>query len=113
MLALGFLPAALRARDPAIIRDFESRFERLGLPALLLQVLTGVALAHLYLPPREWFAFSGPISSSIAVKLLLLLAILALAVHARLRLIPRLSPQNLPVLGQVLRGKPEIGRAHV
>jgi putative copper export protein len=38
VLSLSVLPRALRARDPAIISEFESGLERLGIPALLVQV---------------------------------------------------------------------------
>ncbi|MBI2492153.1 MAG: copper transporter, partial [Candidatus Rokubacteria bacterium] len=50
VLSLSVLPRALRTRDPAIIRDFESAFERVGLPALLVQVLTGLWLALHWVP---------------------------------------------------------------
>ena len=42
VLALTVLPRALRARDPQILLQFESGYERVGMPALLLQVLTGL-----------------------------------------------------------------------
>lgn len=42
VLSISVLPRALRARDPGIIREFESGFERLGIPALLVQVVTGL-----------------------------------------------------------------------
>ena len=61
VLSLSVLPRALRARDPAIIREFESGFERLGIPALLVQVVTGLWLAHHWAPDiAGWFAPSTP-----------------------------------------------------
>lgn len=100
VLAAAVLPRALRARDPQRIRDFEAAFEPLGLPALVLQVATGLWLAYRYLPdPRAWLTFSNPLSAGVAAKLLLLAATVALALHARLRLIPRLDARTLPALG--------------
>lgn len=99
VLAVAVLPRALRERDARRIREFEAGFERIGLPALVVQVLTGLWLAHRYLPdPRHWLTFSNPISAGVAAKLLLLVATIALALHARLRLIPRLEARTLPLL---------------
>ena len=99
VLTLGFLPKALRERDPEVIRFFESRYERVGIPALLVQVVTGVILAFHYLPDfSSWFAFDNPTSTHIVLKLVLLGATLALALHARLRLVPNLAENNLRYL---------------
>ncbi|MBX9754682.1 MAG: CopD family protein [Pseudomonadaceae bacterium] len=98
ILALKILPPAWRARDPAPIRAFEERYEALGLPALLLQVITGVWLATLWLPASAWLS-DNPVASLIRFKLALLGLSLALGAHARLRLIPRLSGANLGGLG--------------
>ncbi|MFZ3186256.1 MAG: CopD family protein [Pseudomonas sp.] len=94
ILALKILPPAWRARDPAPIRAFEERYEALGLPALLLQVITGIWLATLWLPASAWLS-DNPVASLIRVKLALLALSLMLGAHARLRLIPRLSGANL------------------
>lgn len=99
VLSLSVLPRALRARDPAIIREFESGFERLGIPALLVQVVTGLWLAHHWVPDvGGWFSPSTPAARLILLKLALLAATVALAVHARLRVIPRLDAATLRVL---------------
>lgn len=50
VLALTVLPHALRARDPKLLHDFEEGFEKLAIPALLLQVVTGVWMALQWLP---------------------------------------------------------------
>lgn len=94
ILALKILPPAWRARDPAPIRAFEERYEALGLPALLLQVITGIWLATLWLPVSAWLS-DNPLASLIRFKLALLGLSLALGAHARLRLIPRLCGANL------------------
>ncbi|MCC6806559.1 MAG: CopD family protein [Deltaproteobacteria bacterium] len=101
VLALAVLPRALRKNDVSIIRDFEAGYERVGIPALLVQVATGLLLAIRTLgSPLEWLALAG--SSSVAraalIKLGLLVATFVLALDARLRIIPRLDAQRLPSL---------------
>jgi len=99
VLAAVVLPRVLRERDPRRLREFENGFERIGLPALVVQVASGLWLAYRLLPdPRGWLTFSNPLSAAVAGKLLLLAATLALAAHARLRLIPRLDEQRLAPL---------------
>lgn len=99
LLAISVLPPALTAGDPEPILRFERSFERLGIGALALQVATGLALARLDL--GRWDAlwgFEPGIASSVDLKLLLLAATLALALQARLRLIPQLTAATLPRL---------------
>ena len=99
VLALTVLPRALKARDAKIIAEFEHGYERLGLPALLIQVVTGFWLALEHAPePSSWFAFSDLETSMIGVKVILLAATLGLAVHARTRVLPELSAASLRLL---------------
>jgi putative copper export protein len=99
-LATAVLPRALRQRRAQIVLDFEQGYERIGLPALLVQVLTGLWLVHLRLgPPGAWFE-SNPLAHVFQVKLALLAGTVALALHARLRLIPRLTDASLPTLAR-------------
>lgn len=105
VLDLGVLPKALRQRSAAQIRTFEETFEPLGLTALALQVGTGLWMGAIYLPGFQGlFSPANPIGILVGVKLLLLLATAALAVHARLRLIPTLSDDNLNGLAWHIRG---------
>jgi len=99
VLALGFLPEALRKRDIALLEQFEQRYENIGLPAMGIQIFSGFWLAHSRQPEwSRWFSFSDSTSSLIALKLSLLITTLLLALHARLRLIPTLSPSSLYAL---------------
>lgn len=99
-MATRILPRALREKKAAIIRDFEQGYEQIGMPALAVQILTGLWLAHRFLAgsPDGWFGSSGP-TRVIQLKLAFLGATAALALHAKLRVIPRLRDDNLPVLG--------------
>lgn len=99
VLCLSVLPRAVRARDPEPVRVFEAGFERLGIPALLLQVATGLWLAVHWVPDvGAWFRAATPVATLVLVKLSLLAATVALAIDARLRLIPRLDAATLPSL---------------
>ena len=98
VLATTVLPRALALRDSRILRAFEEPFERIGIPALIVQVLTGVWLASQFAPISRWLAFGNALETRIGVKLILLGVTVALAVHARLRLIPRIDGSNLRML---------------
>lgn len=99
ILSIRILPAAWKNKDIGIIQEFESRFENLGLPALLLQVITGIWLAFHYLPhPLEWFTFKSYLATHIFVKLALLFLTVILAIHARLFLIPKPGNDHFSML---------------
>ncbi len=99
VLSLAILPRALRGRDPSIVREFESGYERIGIPALFLQVITGLWLAYHWSPDvAGWFYPPTPQAKFILVKLTLLAFTVALAAHARLRITPKLDSNHLPVL---------------
>lgn len=99
VLLLSILPKALRERDPDAVLRFEHGYERIGIPALLVQAVTGIWLATRYVPGL-WaaFTFSDPLRSAVAIKLLLLLATVLTGLHARLRVIPRLTPERMSLL---------------
>lgn len=98
VLAITVLPRAIRARDPDIVSSFESGFELLGIPALLVQIITGFWLAQRLVPPSQWLAFNTPLAAHIGAKIILLVLTIILAAHARLRIIPRLDAARLPLL---------------
>ena len=99
VLALAILPRVLKEKTPSELLRFESAYERIGLPALLIQVATGLWLAHRMVPNvGQWFGFDDPASRALSAKLLLLAITIALAIDARLRIIPKLSEDNLTAL---------------
>jgi putative copper export protein len=96
ILAIVILPSALKERSPSYLLRFETGYEKLGIPALIIQVVTGLWLAHNLMPEvRMWFNYGNPISRLILVKLGLLLLTALFAADARLRIIPNLTGQNL------------------
>jgi len=99
VLALTILPPALRQRSISELQWFESAYEKIGIPALIVQVVTGMWLAHRLLPDVvEWFNFYNPIARPIAIKLLLLFTTVAFALDARIRVIPKLTEERLTSL---------------
>lgn len=96
MLALAVLPRVLKEKSPQRLLEFESAFERIGKPAMLIQIVTGLLLAHRLLPDISlWLDWNNPISRVIAIKFILLTLTILLAVDAKLRVLPKLSQQNL------------------
>lgn len=101
VLLTAVLPRALAARDPEILLAFESRFEKIGMPALIMQVATGLYMAHTLVPEiAQWVAFGSPLAGLIGLKLSLLTITVLAAVDARLRIIPTLSAATLPVMAR-------------
>ena len=96
ILATVILPRALKHHDVEGIRNFENAYEKIGIPALAVQIASGLWLAHRMLPDVSlWFQWHNPIARLILLKLSLLGLTALLAVDARLRIIPRLGPHNL------------------
>ncbi|QFT55416.1 CopD family protein [Microbulbifer sp. THAF38] len=99
ILACTILPRVLREKDIAFLSQFESSYEKIGIPALIIQILSGLYLASTLLPNlSQWFNFSDPVSRLISFKLILLVCTFLLAIDARLRIIPNLSKANLKSL---------------
>lgn len=101
VLLTAVLPRALAARDPEVLLAFESRFEKIGMPALLVQVASGLYMAHTLVPlPSQWLSFGSPLTALIGLKLSLLAVTVLAALDARLRIIPHLSAATLPVMAR-------------
>lgn len=99
ILCLTVLPKVLKERSTERLLNFESAFEKVGMPAIALQVITGLMLAYRLVPDVEqWFNMANPLAHGIAAKLLLLGLTLAFALHARFRVIPHLSEKNLTLM---------------
>lgn len=94
-LAIILLPNILKNKDFKGLLDFERKFEKIGIPALLVQVISGFYLAHHLLPDvKSWFLFEGHLATHIGIKLLLLLGTILLALNANFRLIPNIEKGN-------------------
>ncbi len=99
VLAVTILPKALRRNAPELVFEFDSGFERIAIPALLLLVVTGLWLAYRMIPDvSAWFSFENYVSTLIVAKLTLLVLTVGLAVDARIRIIPNIASDNLKTL---------------
>ena len=99
VLSVVVLPRVLKERSPEQLLNFESMYEKIGMPALIIQVVTGFMLAHRMLPDvNEWFNLNNPIAKLLAVKFILLALTVAFAIDARFRVVPVLSEKNLKVM---------------
>lgn len=96
VLALSVLPEVLKSRNLEPLLYFEKKFEKVGMPALLLQIVSGVFLALKYSPTL--IAFETAQQTAISIKLFLLFATIALAINARLFIFPKLNDKNLNFL---------------
>ena len=99
VLSVVVLPKVLREKSPETLLVFESVYEKIGMPALIVQVVTGIMLAYRMVPDfAQWFNVSNPIAHPIMAKLGLLALTVVFAVDARFRVIPNLSPATLKVM---------------
>ena len=90
-LAVRILPEVLRIRDSEKLLRFEKSFEPLGMPALLLLVITGIWMSLQFgITWNEWFDFDSPMERVISIKLILLFSTVLFAISAQTRVLPKL-----------------------
>lgn len=71
-------------------------YEKIGMPALIIQVLSGLWLAFHFEPDISlWFDFNNEITCPIRLKILLLFLTSIFAIDAKFRIIPNLLENNL------------------
>ena len=103
VVMFSILPETLKNEDASILLGFEKRYEKLGMPSLFLQIITGLWLAyHLLGMPANWFG-TTPIAHVIQIKLTLLFLTACLAIHAKTRVIPKLTNDSLSQLAWHIR----------
>jgi len=91
VLAVNILPQAWKQKSTNLLLSFESRYERIGLPALLIMIITGVRMAYIYnVKIEDWFSFSNPIENVISTKLSCLVVIFVFAASAQFKVLPKL-----------------------
>lgn len=98
VLAIGILPSVLKDKDVDLLLGFETKYERVGIPALIILVVTGIYMAITYLPIAQWFNFSNDLSRHISIKIILLGMTIAFAINARFRVIPNLTTDSLKLM---------------
>ena len=86
VLATTVLPRALRQRSPQRLLDFEQGYERIGMPALAIQVVTGLWIAgHAgrRVRPRRSRAALPRVAGHVAAVTLLSVAFVAVGISFR------------------------------
>lgn len=99
VLSTLILPKVLRTGAVAELLEFESKYERVGMPALLIQIITGFGLAFYKLPNiSDWFDVTSGSSMPILAKMSLLTLTFCFALNARFRVIPKLNADTLNLM---------------
>jgi putative copper export protein len=114
ILATVILPKILKKRDVKGLMDFEMSYEKIGMPALIIQVITGFYLVYNMVPDiSKWFSFSDFTTTRIGIKLILLITTVLFALSAKLFVIPKLSKKTLPLMAFHIISVTTIGIAFV
>lgn len=99
ILAIAILPEVLKKKDPKILLNFERKYEKIGIPALLIMVISGIWMAYkLGVGASQWFHFANPVEVVVSLKLSLLFTTVLFALSANIFVLPKLSPAKLPLM---------------
>lgn len=103
-LSIRYLPEALKKKDASVLVNFKDKFEPVGLPSLLILLITGILMAYHYdVTFTKWFSFSNGIEKIVSTKLLLLFISVGMAINAQLFVFPKVKSENLrPVAFQII-----------
>ena len=96
VLAIGYLPKALKHKDFSYIGNFEKTYEPIGMPSLAVLIITGILMAYDYNAGfSSWFSFATPIERVVSLKLTFLLTTVCFAISAQTRVLPKLRKGQL------------------
>ena len=102
VLAIGYLPKALKRKDFSYIGNFEKTYEPIGMPSLAVLVITGILMASDYNAGlSSWFSFATPIERVVSLKLICLLTSICFAISAQTRVLPKLRKGQLNKLSEM------------
>ncbi len=114
ILATVILPKVLKQKDVEALMAFEMNYEKIGMPALIIQVITGFYLIYQLVPDiSKWFSFSDYNTTRIGIKLILLILTVLFAMSAKFFIIPNLSKKTLPIMAFHIISVTTIGIAFV
>lgn len=98
-LSLSVLHKALKEKNTSVILNFERSYEKVGVPALVILVITGVLMSFDFgIYPSNWFEFSPGMERVISIKLILLLCTITFAIIANIVFIPQLKKSSIKAL---------------
>lgn len=102
VLAIGYLPKALKRKDFSYIGNFEKTYEPIGMPSLAVLIITGILMAYDYNASfSSWFSFATPIERVVSLKLTFLLTTVCFAISAQTRVLPKLRKGQLNKLPEM------------
>ena len=102
VLAIGYLPKALKHKDFSYIGNFEKTYEPIGMPSLAVLIITGILMAYDYNAGfSSWFSFATPIERVVSLKLTFLLTTVCFANSAQTRVLPKLRKGQLNKLPEM------------
>ena len=102
VLAIGYLPKALKRKDFSYIGNFEKTYEPIGMPSLVVLIITGILMAYDYNAGfSSWFSFATPIERVVSLKLTFLLTTVCFAISAQTRVLPKLRKGQLNKLPEM------------
>lgn len=85
-LVFMFLIPAIKKNNLEEVMNFEQKYEPVGMPALLILVITGLYQSYVFIPNfSKWFDFSNHYSSHFSAKIIMILIIVSLALDMKLR----------------------------
>ena len=99
ILATVILPKVLKTGDVDGLMAFEKNYEKIGMPALLIQIITGFYLVYSIVPDvSQWLSFSDFNTTRIGIKISLLIVNILFALSAKFFVIPKLRKKTLPLM---------------
>lgn len=99
ILLLKYVPEAFKNNTLNDINFFRKNFERLGKPALVILLVTGVILAYDHnIPVQKWFQFEVGIEKIVSLKLILFFSTLVLGFSAVKFVFPSLKNKPTALL---------------
>lgn len=103
-LSIRYLPEALKKKDASILINFKDKFEPVGMPSLIILLVTGILMAYHYdVTFTQWFSFSNGIEKIVSLKLSLLLITVVMAINAQVFVFPNVKSERLfPVAVQIV-----------
>ena len=95
ILLLKYVPKAIKSNSLNDITFFRKNFESVGIPSLLILLVTGILMAYHYeITIDKWFTFESSIEKLVSLKLILFFCTILLAFTAVKFIFPKL--QNKP-----------------
>ncbi len=89
-LVFMYLIPAFKSKSLKEVLAFEDKYEKIGIPALLILVITGLYQSYKFIPNlSKWFDFSNHYSAHFSAKIIMILMIFSLALDMKQRVLKK------------------------